>query len=178
VGAYSLTGPFLNTHTHTQALTPHSTDWADWLTAKLLPALASIAILSSESHRSQDHILLSDVCGSLQSTSHSRLDCCLVLAIEQWHTPNRKHRLQQSLYCCMFILWGGNLFTAPFYRNGRLFVFYYSGFQSSCHNVKIDFVPRERERGLGARVEAGSNTSTVALRVVEGDEKGTQCLGV
>jgi hypothetical protein len=27
-------------------------------------------------------------------------------------------------------------------------------------------------------VEAGSNTSTVALRVVEGDEKGTQCLGV
>jgi hypothetical protein len=28
------------------------------------------------------------------------------------------------------------------------------------------------------RVEAGSKTSTVALRVVEDDEKGTQCLGV
>jgi hypothetical protein len=27
-------------------------------------------------------------------------------------------------------------------------------------------------------VEAGSNTSTVALRVVVGDEKGTQYLGV
>jgi hypothetical protein len=27
------------------------------------------------------------------------------------------------------------------------------------------------------RVEAGSNTSTVALRVVRGDEKGTQCRG-
>jgi hypothetical protein len=27
-------------------------------------------------------------------------------------------------------------------------------------------------------VEAGSNTSTVAQRVVEGDEKRTQCLGV
>jgi hypothetical protein len=27
-------------------------------------------------------------------------------------------------------------------------------------------------------VEAGSNTSTVALRVVGGSEKGTQCLGV
>jgi hypothetical protein len=26
-------------------------------------------------------------------------------------------------------------------------------------------------------MEAGSNTSTVALRVVESDEKGTQCLG-
>jgi hypothetical protein len=31
---------------------------------------------------------------------------------------------------------------------------------------------------LEARKEAGSNTSTVALRVVGGDEKGTQCLGV
>jgi hypothetical protein len=28
------------------------------------------------------------------------------------------------------------------------------------------------------RVEAGSNTSTVALRVVGGDEKGIQCLGI
>jgi hypothetical protein len=27
-------------------------------------------------------------------------------------------------------------------------------------------------------VEAGSNTSTVTLRVVRGDEKGTKCLGV
>jgi hypothetical protein len=29
-----------------------------------------------------------------------------------------------------------------------------------------------------SHVEAGSNTSTVALRVVGGDEKGIQCLGV
>jgi hypothetical protein len=29
-----------------------------------------------------------------------------------------------------------------------------------------------------SHVEAGSNTSTVALRVVEGDENGTQYLGV
>jgi hypothetical protein len=28
------------------------------------------------------------------------------------------------------------------------------------------------------RVEAGSNTFTIALRVVGGDEKETQCLGV
>jgi hypothetical protein len=27
------------------------------------------------------------------------------------------------------------------------------------------------------RMESGSNTSTVALRVVGGEEKGTQCLG-
>jgi hypothetical protein len=27
-------------------------------------------------------------------------------------------------------------------------------------------------------VEEGSNTSTVALRVIGGDEKGTQCMGV
>jgi hypothetical protein len=29
-----------------------------------------------------------------------------------------------------------------------------------------------------SRVEAGPNTSTVALRVVGGDEKGTRCLGI
>jgi hypothetical protein len=29
-----------------------------------------------------------------------------------------------------------------------------------------------------SRVEEGSNTSTVALRVVGGDEKESQCLGV
>jgi hypothetical protein len=28
------------------------------------------------------------------------------------------------------------------------------------------------------RVEAGWNTTTVALRVLQDDEKGTQCLGV
>jgi hypothetical protein len=27
-------------------------------------------------------------------------------------------------------------------------------------------------------MEAGSNTSTLALQVVRGDEKGTQCLGL
>jgi hypothetical protein len=31
---------------------------------------------------------------------------------------------------------------------------------------------------VGSLVEAGSNTSTVALGVVGGDEKGTRCLGV
>jgi hypothetical protein len=31
---------------------------------------------------------------------------------------------------------------------------------------------------LAARVKAGSSTSTVALRVVGGDEKGAQCLGI
>jgi hypothetical protein len=34
------------------------------------------------------------------------------------------------------------------------------------------------ERASLNPVEAGSNTSTVALRVIGGDEKGTQCLGV
>jgi hypothetical protein len=31
---------------------------------------------------------------------------------------------------------------------------------------------------LQSCVEAGSNTSTVALRVLGGNERGTQCLGV
>jgi hypothetical protein len=38
--------------------------------------------------------------------------------------------------------------------------------------------PTGRERDRSSYVEEGSNTSTVALRVVGGDEKGTQCLEV
>jgi hypothetical protein len=34
----------------------------------------------------------------------------------------------------------------------------------------------EPARGYTSSVEAGSNTSAVAMRVVGGDEKGTQCL--
>jgi hypothetical protein len=33
-------------------------------------------------------------------------------------------------------------------------------------------------REMFPRMEAGSNTSTVVLRVVGGDEEGAQCLGV
>jgi hypothetical protein len=36
---------------------------------------------------------------------------------------------------------------------------------------------KPEDRDFDSRVEAGSNTSTVDLRVV-GEEKGTQCLGV
>jgi hypothetical protein len=39
----------------------------DWLTAKLLLAVASTVILGSESHRTHDHILLSGGSGSLQT---------------------------------------------------------------------------------------------------------------
>jgi hypothetical protein len=35
-----------------------------------------------------------------------------------------------------------------------------------------------RKSGIRSCVEAGSNTSTVDLRVVGGEEKGTQCLRV
>jgi hypothetical protein len=34
------------------------------------------------------------------------------------------------------------------------------------------------KRNPHPRVEAGSNTSTAALRVVGSDEKGAQCLGI
>jgi hypothetical protein len=37
----------------------------DWLTAKLLLALASTLILGSESYGTHDHIVLSDLSGSL-----------------------------------------------------------------------------------------------------------------
>jgi hypothetical protein len=41
--------------------------------------------------------------------------------------------------------------------------------------ASITFPPLYTEN---SRVEAGCNASTVALRVVEGDEKGTRCLGI
>jgi hypothetical protein len=41
------------------------------------------------------------------------------------------------------------------------------------HNVTLYFV-----YGGGSGVEAGSNASTVALRIIIGDQKGTQCLGL
>jgi hypothetical protein len=40
------------------------------------------------------------------------------------------------------------------------------------------FTEVQRMHDSHLRVVAGSNTSTVSLRVVGGDEKGTQCLGV
>jgi hypothetical protein len=39
-----------------------------------------------------------------------------------------------------------------------------------CHEISVTID--------APRVEEGSNTSTVALQVVGGDEKGTQCRGV
>jgi hypothetical protein len=55
-----------------------------------------------------------------------------------------------------------------------------------CHDIKLytesyPFKLRHPQAvtyyQVSSRVEAGSNTSTVALRDVGGDEKGTQCLG-
>jgi hypothetical protein len=50
-----------------------------------------------------------------------------------------------------------------------------------CVINRCFFVHGNKRRFLSVqpdRVEAGSNTSTVALRVVGGDEKGTECLGM
>jgi hypothetical protein len=48
----------------------------------------------------------------------------------------------------------------------------------SIRSVQRGYKRRDLRFGSGPRVEASSNTSTVALRVVGGDEKGTQFLGV
>jgi hypothetical protein len=44
--------------------------------------------------------------------------------------------------------------------------------------LSVSWGERERMRDGLSHVEAGSNTSTVALRVVGGDEKWTRCLRV
>jgi hypothetical protein len=40
------------------------------------------------------------------------------------------------------------------------------------------YIVLRKNSAIISSVEAGSNTSTVALRVVGGDEKGTQCLEI
>jgi hypothetical protein len=42
----------------------------------------------------------------------------------------------------------------------------------------VSLKAKNNQKSNNSRVEAGSNTSTVALRLVGGDEKETQCLGV
>jgi hypothetical protein len=53
----------------------------DWLTAKLLLALASTAIMGSESHGAHDHILLSDGSGSLRIFGECGRDWLLFIYI-------------------------------------------------------------------------------------------------
>jgi hypothetical protein len=76
-----------------------------------------------------------------------------LLFITTLHGPNRKHRFQEYFYC---------VFTDPSLRNGffccflsvrfhgnclpsRCIAVNYSGFQASCHNIKMDL----RETGWG-----------------------------
>jgi hypothetical protein len=60
-------------------------DWTELLTPELLQALASTVILGSELHGTHDHILLSDVSGSLQTITASNnfsLVVCWFVALE------------------------------------------------------------------------------------------------
>jgi hypothetical protein len=75
---------------------------------------------------------------SLQSsTALSTTKPQLSSFITTLHGPNRKHRFQQFLYCCLRIRCRGNLFTNPLPSNERLW-FHYSGLQESCHSIKKD----------------------------------------
>jgi hypothetical protein len=44
---------------------------------------------------------------------------------------------QQYLDCCLLIRCSGNLFTESLHSNERLLWISYSGFQASCHSIKI-----------------------------------------
>jgi hypothetical protein len=52
------------------------------------------------------------------------------------------------------------------------------GTKFSIPSVQSGYKEEFSRESEESRVEAGSNTSTVAQRVVGGDEKGTQCLEV
>jgi hypothetical protein len=54
----------------------------------------------------------------------------------------------------------------------------FSELQSVISQKIVLFITAVMRPSNPIRVEAGTNTSTVALGVVGGDEKGAQCLGV
>jgi hypothetical protein len=58
--------------------------------------------------------------GGIRSRLHTGYycNCRRQLAIWLWVGLNRKHSFQQSLYCCIFILCHGKLFTASSPSNG------------------------------------------------------------
>jgi hypothetical protein len=58
-------------------------------------------------------------------------------------------------------------------RNAGISVFYVVRLKA----ISVELKPVVRRRS-DSRVEAGSNTSTIPRRVIRGDKKGTQCLGV
>jgi hypothetical protein len=62
----------------------------------------------------------------------------------------------------------GNLFCRDTYLN----------FSENCAvSERLHTISKRKTCTLLGRVEMGSNTCPVALRVVRGEEKGTQCLG-
>jgi hypothetical protein len=48
----------------------------------------------------------------------------------------------------------------------------------SSRSIQSGYTEDNWSDPIRSRVEAGSNTYTIALRVVGGKEKGTQCLGI
>jgi hypothetical protein len=75
-------------------------------------------------------------------------------------------------------------YASPFLGNGSVNMFApqrigtqkWSYFWKRCFLLGSCEVVIRKRIGASQLVEAGSNNSTVALRVVGGDEKGTQCL--
>jgi hypothetical protein len=66
-------------------------------------------------------------------TTRSATEISLITTL---HGPNRKHCLQQFLYCCLRIRCRGNLFTEPLRNNGRLIWLHYFGIQAPCYSMK------------------------------------------
>jgi hypothetical protein len=77
-----------------------------------------------------------------------------------------------SVYLPLSLL--GNEYTRNNRRTLGRGVVYAVRVMSNTQNVGKEKVGESET----SRVEAGSNTSIAALRIVGGDEKGTRCLGV
>jgi hypothetical protein len=123
----------------------------------LLLALASTVILSSEPHDTHDHTSLSDDYRAFRPSRDSTLRWLYFL----------NHYLDCEVMTVEF-----NKTSYPLLHNGKLNMF----LRQRTRDEKTDELLEMFS--IRCVLMVGSNTSTVALRIVGGDEKGTQCLGV
>jgi hypothetical protein len=83
---------------------------------------SSFPATASNNRDASASVLMSLLSGEYPTTE---LNSKLVILMTPWHGPRRKHRLQQFLYCCMWIRWRWNMFDFEGVTQERLHIFAY-----------------------------------------------------
>jgi hypothetical protein len=87
--------------------------------AKYFPAcgvFTSRSLVTASNSGESSTAALKSSLHSLPHRTHS--DVPIFFLVTHLHGPNRKHRFEEYIYCCMRIRYRGNVFTDPLPRNG------------------------------------------------------------